>query len=165
MNPKWEAELEAQLIHKFKIKFVISAILVAILAVFTAIVLLDSDFRSKALPLAVILPIAMVFAFFRTFWPCLQDLKAVKNRTFEKTRGKIVRFEAESSQRGEWLYPVIKDDILGEEITLDKRISPEDAYSKKVVPSMSVGERHLLLYLKHSKIVVSRKEPRSYDDE
>ena len=165
MTSKREEALALELIHKFKIQFLWRAILFVIFCAACVFLLLDPSFRAKALPLAVLIPIITVVFFFRVFLPYLQDLSVIKNRSFEKGRGKIVRFKTIYRQHRKKAVPVIQDEFSGKEIELAVEIPSEELYNNKKVPSMWVGERYLILYLKHSKAVVYKKELTSYDDE
>ncbi len=95
----------------------------------------------------------------------MQDLSPIKKRSFEKGRGKIVRFKTIHTHHQERAVPVVQDEFSGEEIELAVEIPSEELYNNKKVPSMWVGERYLILYLKHSNVVVYKKELTSYDDE
>ena len=163
MKPKWEERLEEQLIAKFKHKFVFLAIFFSLLLVIA--ICLVVFFGSDTYIFVIFILGMLTVVFLWGLYPMLRDMKSVKERIFEKSIAKVSRYEERWRRGGggsKYFLPVLQDELTGEEIILNTQIEAQDAQNMHVAPSAAIGERYLLLYLKHSKTSVHIKY--AYDD-
>ncbi len=162
MKSKWEEQLEEQLIAKFKHKlgFLVMFFSVLLVVAIGLVVFLGSD----TYVFVIFILGMMTVVFLLGLYPMLRDIKAVKKRIFEKSIAKVSRYEERWRRGGsKYFLPVLQDELTGEEIILDTQIEAQDAQNMHVAPSAAIGERYLLLYLKHSKTSVHIKY--AYDDD
>ena len=161
MKPKWEERLEEQLIAKFKHKFVFLAMFFSLLLMIA--ICLVVSFGSDTYIFVIFILGMLTVVFLWGLYPMLRDMKAVKERIFEKSIAKVSRYEERLRSGGaKYFLPVLQDELTSEEIILNTQIKAQDAQNMHVAPSAAIGERYLLLYLKHSKTSVHIKY--AYDD-
>lgn len=161
MKSKWEERLEEQLIAKFKHKFVFLAMFFSLLLMIA--ICLVVFFGSDTYIFVIFIFGMLTVVFLWGLYPMLRDMKAVKERIFEKSIAKVSRYEERWRSGGaKYFLPVLQDELTGEEIILNTQIKAQDAQNMHVAPSAAIGERYLLLYLKHSKTSVHNKY--AYDD-
>ena len=162
VKQKWEEDLEKSLLGDFWPELALRCgILGGLLLIAIAFLILGGAEAAGVLSFLV-----AAVAFLVLCVPVLLDVPAARKRCFEKALGEVVRYEETGLSYGRRrFYPVVKDDITGEEKMFRVHIQSKDMANRFAAPATGIGERYLFLYLKNSKIVACRKEPKSYGEE